>query len=153
MRSKWIPASLILGLAGIVLAANQETFKADSRVVVGYNLDRQTSQYREVAAVDTTGIAAIRSLGAFHVNGRKNVSVSVRTEAAASAVTFRVYAFYGDVLLGQSVDVTVTSTEAQDDNLLFIAPTYVSDSFGADIIRVVVTDADNGPLRLNVGSY
>ena len=146
--------ALVLLLATAVYAASQQTFKASSYAVIGYDLDKQTNHYRDVAAVDSTGSESVRTtIQPFYINGRANFPLSIRTEVEDASVTFRVYAYYDSYFLGQSSDITVTVSDTQDQDLLFVAPTHVLDSFGANILRVAIVTHPTGNVRIVAGSY
>lgn len=149
--------ALTLGLGRGQAANNEDNQGA---VPSGYKFDRQTAVFRSVAAVDSTGATSVSTgVTDFAVLGRQNVPVSARFSAASQTCKVRVYHYWKTTagtyyFLGCSEEITLTGSSVQDATPEYVAPTYVFDSAGANVVKVVVTTMPTaGTLKLWVGSF
>lgn len=134
----------LLGAAALVLlGANGETTSGVQGV---YPLDRQTTAYRStISAVDSTGSASVATnVPDMLLDGRKNIPVSARFSDPDGTCKVRLYHYWKTAggtyyFLGSSDEITLASSGAQDATGAYTAPTFVFDSMGARVVKVVVT--------------
>ena len=162
MRRKLEPVAILFAIlfAVVALAADGEG-PGQGSVPNHYPTDKQTAAYRTgLSSADSTTIDATFStnVAAFGLQGRRNLAVSARFSASGATVSVQAVFYYVNpagtaLVLGVSDPVTLTAGTSTVSSK-YVAPSYVFDGFGANVVRVRVSTAvSSGTCDLWCGSF